>query len=328
MNERTQAETMPMLLITGGAGFIGNHTARVALARGWEVRLLDDLSSDGSKKVNALEKLGVEVVVGDVRDEAVCLTVVEGCDAVIHLAAQVSVSRSMEYPEETIEINVGGTANLLKACKTHGVTRFVMASSAAVYGSSDSFPLEEKHAGASQSPYADSKWQNELQVMEAKKEGMQAIALRLFNVYGTGQRHQGAYAAVVPKFIDAALKGQPVTVFGDGLQTRDFIHVNDVAQALLMLATEPWRKELEHVYNVCTQTEISLLSLLKLIQNIMADVAPSIPQRAPNHTTKRKGDIVRSVGSNVQFVRDTAWTPEINFEDGLYQQIMDQLKDA
>ena len=163
----------------------------------------------------------------------------------------------MEYPEETIEINVGGTANLLKACKTHGVTRFVMASSAAVYGSSDSFPLEEKHAGASHSPYADSKWQNELQVLEAKKEGMQAIALRLFNVYGTGQRHQGAYAAVVPKFIDAALKGQPVTVFGDGLQTRDFIHVNDVAQALLMLATEPWRKELEHVYNVCTQTEIS-----------------------------------------------------------------------
>ena len=319
---------MPMLLITGGAGFIGNHTARVALARGWEVRLLDDLSSDGSKKVKALEELGVEVVVGDVRDEAVCLTVVEGCHAVIHLAAQVSVSRSMEYPEETIEINVGGTANLLKACKIHGVARFVMASSAAVYGSSDSFPLEEKHAGALHSPYADSKWQNELQVMEAKKEGMQAIALRLFNVYGTGQRHHGAYAAVVPKFIDSALKGQPVTIFGDGLQTRDFVHVNDVVQALLMLATEPWRKELEHVYNVCTQTEISLLSLLKLIQNILADVAPSIPQRAPTHTTKREGDIVRSVGSNVQFVRDTAWTPEIKLEDGLYQQIMDQLKDA
>ena len=177
-------------------------------------------------------------------------------------------------------------------------------------------------------PYADSKWQNEQQVLKAKEAGMEAVALRFFNVYGTGQRADGAYAAVIPKFIELAVNGLAPTIFGDGLQTRDFVHVDDVAQALLLLATEPWTDEFEHVYNVCTQTEISLLDLLSSIHNILADVSPETPRPSPNHTEERAGDIARSVGSKERLVNDSSWTPKIEFAQGLRQQILDSIEDA
>jgi nucleoside-diphosphate-sugar epimerase len=319
---------MPMLLITGGAGFIGMHITRNAIAQGWKVRVLDNLSTKVSSKSNHLEELGAEVLVGDVRDETVCFAAVDRCDAVVHLAAQISVSRSIENSDETYEINVVGTANLLKACKDRGVARFVMASSAAVYGNSDMFPLDEQQAGEFHSPYADSKWQNERQVMGAREDGMEAIALRLFNVYGTGQTQQGATAAVIPKFIECTLKHKPVTVYGNGLQTRDFVHVDDVSRAFLMLATEPWAEKLEHVYNVCTETEISMLELVSKIHNVLEDVAPSIPRLAPNHEAARIGDIGRSVGSNMRLTRDTAWRPLIEFERGLCDQILHRIQDV
>ena len=163
---------------------------------------------------------------------------------------------------------------------------------------------------------------------QAKNEGMEAIALRLFNVYGPGQRHDGAYAAVIPKFIDRTLKGEPVTVFGDGLQTRDFVHVDDVSQAFLMLATEPCPQALEPVYNVCTETEISLLEMLNVIHSIVGDVAPNTHRLAPNHEAARMGDIGRSVGSNKRLTRDTAWRPNTEFQNGLRQQILSRMEDA
>lgn len=319
---------MPTLLITGGAGFIGGHTASVAIGRGWDVRLLDDLSTGLAEKAALLEELGAEVIIGDIRDMDIVNAAVKGCDAVVHLAAQVSVPRSMEYPEETIEINVGGTANLLRACRALDVTRFVMASSAAVYGTNDAFPLDEAHAGTFHSPYADSKWQNEHQVQEAKQAGMEAVALRFFNVYGTGQRSDGAYAAVIPKFIELAVDGKTPTVFGDGLQTRDFVHVADVADALLALALEPWKGDLEHVYNVCTQTEMTLLDLLESIHNVMEKIAPDLPRMPPHHAAERAGDIARSIGSNSRLVQHTQWSPKVLFAQGLEQQIIDTIKDA
>ena len=326
--QASPARSMPTLLITGGAGFIGGHTATMAIQRGWQVRLLDNLSTGLATKADKLASEGAEVIVGDVRDEAIVQAAVEGCDAVIHLAAQVSVPRSVEQPEETLAINVGGTANLLNACKKHGVSRFVMASSAAVYGTNDAFPLDEAHAGTFHSPYAESKWTNEHQVAEAKASGLEAVALRFFNVYGTGQRSDGAYAAVIPKFIELAVAGQAPTVFGDGQQTRDFVHVDDVSRALLMLATKPWANDLEHVYNVCTQTEISLLDLLDGIHSVLADVAPEVPRPSPIHAPERAGDIGRSVGSNARLVNDTAWSPNVEFTEGLRQQVLDTLRDA
>jgi len=319
---------MPKLLITGGAGFIGSNTAQKATTLGWKVRLLDQLPLADCRKSSRLKEFVAEVVIGDIRKEEVCMAAVEGCDAVIHLAAQVSVPRSMEHPEETFDINVRGTENLLQACHAHGVSRFVMASSAAVYGTCDSFPLDEAHAGAVHSPYAESKWKNEHQVQEAKQAGMEAVALRLFNVYGTGQQSEGTYAAVIPKFVEMAVAGKTPTVFGDGLQTRDFVHVDDVAEAFLTLATEPWRQDLEHVYNVCTQTEVSLLDLLEMIRGVLENVAPDVVQPSPNHAKERPGDIARSVGSNARLVRDTHWAPKVEFSEGLRLQIIDTIRNA
>ena len=227
-----------------------------------------------------------------------------------------------------MEVNVEGTSAIIKACQVHGVKRFVMASSAAVYGTKDEFPLREHHAGTFHSPYADSKWQNEHQVLLAKNAGMEAVALRFFNVYGAGQRSDGAYAAVVPKFIEMALAGQAATIFGDGLQTRDFVHVSDCVNAVLMMVTQPWDNERAHVYNVCTETECSLLDLISEIHGILEEIAPDIARRAPNHGPERAGDIARSIGSNANLCHDTEWTPTVEFAEGLRQQILDALQGA
>ena len=146
--------------------------------------------------------------------------------------------------------------------------------------------------------------------------------MRFFNVYGAGQRSDGAYAAVVPKFIELALAGQAATIFGDGLQTRDFVHVSDVANAVLMMATQPWDGERAHVYNVCTETECSLLDLMREINQVLEEVAPHIARHAPNHGPERAGDIARSIGSNANLCRDTKWKPTVEFAAGLRQQIL------
>ena len=319
---------MPTLLITGGAGFIGGHTARMAIDFGWDVRILDNLSTGLKSTVEALQTLGVEFILGDVRQVDVVLAASSGCDAVVHLAAQVSVPRSVAEPKETMAINVGGTENVILACRKNNIKRFVMASSAAVYGTNDEFPLDERHAGSFHSPYAESKWENEGQVNQAKARGMEAVALRFFNVYGSGQRADGAYAAVIPKFIELALAGQAPTVFGDGSQTRDFIHVLDIARAVLHFTSQPWDETLRPVYNVCTQTEVSLMGLISEIHRILKDVAPTIQRCSPSMGPERAGDIAKSIGSNAQLIRDTSWTPIIEFSEGLREQILTTLQEA
>jgi nucleoside-diphosphate-sugar epimerase len=317
---------MPTMLVTGGAGFIGSRTAHMAIEQGWTVRVLDNLSTGLASKLPFLEKLGAEVTVGDICDPDTVNRLVAGCEVVLHLAAQVSVPHSVEFPEENHAINIGGLACVLDACQRYAVPRLIAASSAAVYGTNDAFPLDEDDAGHFHSPYAASKWENEQQILRAKQTGMEAVALRFFNVYGTGQRPDGAYAAVIPKFIDLALRGQPPIVFGNGLQTRDFVHVDDVAQAMLMLATSAWNPKLEHVYNIATQTEISLLDLLNTIHAVLEEVAPDIPRISPIFEETRVGDIARSVGNIDRFCSVTSWAPKVSFNDGLRRQIMETLE--
>lgn len=323
---RRRADAMPTMLVTGGAGFIGSHVARAAMEQGWHVRILDNLSTGLQTNCEMLDSIGVEVVIGDVRHQDVVNEAVKGCDAVVHLAAQVSVPRSVEHPEENHDINIGGFACVLQACERHGVRRVVTASSAAVYGTADTLPLDETDAGAFHSPYAASKWENEQQVLRARDLSMEAVALRFFNVYGPRQRPDGAYAAVIPKFIELVLDETPPTVFGDGLQTRDFVHVNDVAQAILMFCTQAWNPTYEHVYNISTQTEVSLLQLLETIHGIVKDMAPHLALHPPNFAEERSGDIARSMGSNQRLCSDTTWTPHISLVDGLRSQIQEVLE--
>ena len=313
------------MLITGGAGFIGSHMALLAMEQGWKVRILDNLSTGLQVNCDMLGGLGAEVTIGDIRDQDLVNTVVKGCDAVVHLAAQVSVPRSVEHPEENHDINIGGLTCLLQAAQRHGVRRLVTASSAAVYGTAEGLPLDESDAGSFHSPYAASKWENEQQILRAREKEMETIALRVFNVYGPRQRPDGAYAAVIPTFIEHVLGEVAPTIFGDGLQTRDFVHVHDVARALLMFCSQAWDPNYEHVYNVATQTEVSLLQLLETVHRIVEEEAPHITLHAPSFAAERSGDIARSMGSNQRLCSTTTWSPQISLIDGLRSQILERL---
>jgi UDP-N-acetylglucosamine 4-epimerase len=308
---RKGGELMKRLLVTGGAGFIGQNLIKAALESGWFVRSFDLVETSG------IEHPSFEYIQGDVLEEKEVRLALKGCDAVVHLAAQVSVQRSFEAPKETMDINVKGTANVLDACKDLNIKRSIVASSAAVYGDQDSFPLLEELGGHFLSPYAESKWINEKQVLQAREEGMQAVALRFFNVYGPGQSTNGGYAAVIPKFIELMCAQKSPTVYGDGSHSRDFIHIDDLNTAILELLDLPWNEELSHVYNLATQSEISLLRLIDVINHsLLHKNIIKIPIE-PNFTSEREGDIVRSLASIERLCSILNWRPKVDFQKAI-----------
>lgn len=316
---------MGVLLVTGGAGFIGSTLTKSALGRGWAVRILDNLSTGLQSTAEVLRKKGVEVYIGDIRDESLLDKAMKGCDAVVHLAAQVSVPLSVSNPEETMSINVDGTSKVIAACLKHGVKRFVMASSAAVYGEADSLPLKEEDAGQVLSPYAQSKWENETQISDARKNGLRATALRFFNVYGVGQRPDGAYAAVIPKFADMMAQGIIPQLNGDGLHTRDFVHVHDVCGAIYSLIEGDWKAEQYHIYNVATQTKITLLELVEAINKSLSSFLPDYLHIVPTHGPERVGDIRHSM-ANIERIQSTLdWKPIVDFEEGIEGLVQERL---
>ena len=316
---------MGKILITGGAGFIGSTLAKKALERGWDVRILDNLSTKLASTAEELKKMGIEIILGDIRDSDSVQRAMQGCDAVAHLAAQVSVPLSVSNPKETMNINVEGTSNVLNACFVHGIRRMVMASSAAVYGEAESLPLKEEDAGQVLSPYAESKWINETQILEARKKGLQATALRFFNVYGVGQRPDGAYAAVIPKFADMMAQGIAPQINGDGLHTRDFVHVHDVCSAIFSLIEGEWEAEKYHVYNVATQTKITLLDLIEAINNTLIKTQNGFVPIVPTHGPERVGDIRHSM-ANIERIQTTlGWKPVVVFEDGIEGLVRERL---
>ena len=316
---------MPSLLITGGAGFIGATFAQISMNNGWKVRILDNLSTGLESTAEVLKEMGVEVYIGDIRDESLLAKTMKDCDAVVHLAAQVSVPLSVSNPEETMGINVDGTSKVIAACLKHDVKRLVIASSAAVYGEAESLPLKEEDAGNILSPYAQSKWENETQIIDARKKGLQATALRFFNVYGVGQRPDGAYAAVIPKFADMMAQGIVPQINGDGLHTRDFVHVHDVCEAIYSLIEGDWKAEQFHVYNVATQTKITLLELVEAINKSLSTFLPDYIHISPSHGPERIGDIRHSM-ANIERIRSTLdWKPIVNFEKGIEGLVQERL---
>jgi nucleoside-diphosphate-sugar epimerase len=316
---------MPSLLITGGAGFIGSNFAKTSINRGWKVRILDKLSTGLQSIADELELNGAEIIIGDIRDELLLDKAIEGCDAVVHLAAQVSVPLSVSNPEETMSINVDGTSKVIAACLKHGVKRLVIASSAAVYGEAESLPLKEEDAGQVLSPYAQSKWENETQIIDARKKGLQATALRFFNVYGDGQRPDGAYAAVIPKFADMMAQGIVPQINGDGLQTRDFVHVHDVCEAIYSLIEGDWKADKFHVYNVATQTKITLLELVEAINTSLSSFLPDYIHISPAHGPERVGDIRHSMASIERIQSTLDWSPKVGFEEGIKGLLQERL---
>jgi UDP-N-acetylglucosamine 4-epimerase len=316
---------MGRMLITGGAGFIGSTLAQIAQSSGWKVRILDDLSTGLEKTAMELKSLGVEVFIGDIRDNELLDQTMFECDAVVHLAAQVSVPVSMSNPKETMSINVDGTASVLSACINHNVKRMVMASSAAVYGEAEALPLKEEEAGDVLSPYAESKYINEDQILEARGKGLMASALRFFNVYGVGQRPDGAYAAVIPKFTDMMAQGKAPHLNGDGMHARDFVHVHDVSAAILALIEGEWKAEKFHVYNVATQTKITLLDLVAAINQSLEHSKEGYELLTPTHGPERVGDIRHSM-ADISRIRSTLnWEPKVQFQTGIEGLVRERL---
>lgn len=312
---------METILVTGGAGFIGSTFSRIAIENGHSIRIVDNLSTGSQEVAEELQKLGAEVIIGDIRDSDVMDSALQGVDFVIHLAAQISVPLSMECPEETADINVNGTQVVIDHALKHGAERLVMASSAAVYGENTNLPLNEKDGGMLLSPYAESKWENEKQILDARSRGLECVALRFFNVYGVGQRPDSAYAAVIPKFVDLLVNQQPPSVNGDGLQTRDFVHVYDVVQAIFKFLEPDWVGANFHVFNVATQTRLSLLDLIDNINTSLSGIDPHHNSIAPIFGPGRLGDIRHSMASNARLVEETRWKQSVDFSVGIFELV-------
>ncbi|MGH3452258.1 MAG: SDR family oxidoreductase [Haloechinothrix sp.] len=297
------------VLVTGGAGFIGSHLVERLLRDGKAVRVLDNFST-GSRTIVQQWDGGVELVVGDLRDEAVVRRSVEGVEIVYHLAAQPSVPLSIRDPLQTYEINVGGTLKLLSAAQEAGCRRLVFASSCAVYGDVDGTPSDEGRCPAPVSPYAASKAAGEhLCAVYSKVYGFETVVLRYFNVFGPRQSADSAYAAAIPRFVARLLDNQPSIVFGDGEQSRDFIFVEDVAEANIRAAHAPMASG--QTVNIASGESVSLNQLLATLGRLFGRAVEAEYREA------RPGDIRHSRADVSAARRLLGFAASVPLETGL-----------
>ncbi len=299
-------------LVTGGAGFIGSHLVDALLADGADVVVIDDLSTGRADNVSP----AADLVDGSVIDQVALDAAVQGCDVVFHQAAIPSVPRSVQWPIETDRANTGGTLGVLVAAHRAGVRRVVIASSSSVYGGEHHGPTPETVTLTPHSPYAVSKLNGEHYArVFAELYGLDTVALRYFNVFGPRQAPDSAYAAVIPRFADALLKGQPPVVFGDGLQSRDFTFVGDAVQANLCAARAPAAVCAGAAFNVARGEPHTLLELIEVLQSYLeVDIAPQ-------HLDTRPGD-VRHSHADISAAREKlGYRPRVSFADGLAETL-------
>lgn len=292
------------ILITGGAGFIGSHLAEHYQGKA-EVTVLDNLRTGHRRNLDGLDCQFVE---GSILDAELVGRCCEGVDLVFHLAALISVPESMLRPHETVEINVRGLLNVLEAARAAGVKKLCFASSAAVYGEDPAQPKVETMRPDPRSPYAITKLDGEYYCdLYARQGWLPTASLRFFNVFGPRQDPNSAYAAAVPIFLDRASRGAPVTIHGDGGQTRDFIFVKDIAGALAFLAGN---RELTGVFNAGYGGSISILELAKRIIQKSGSTSPV------EHTEPRPGDLQHSQ-ANAGKLLAAGWRPDFTLESAL-----------
>jgi nucleoside-diphosphate-sugar epimerase len=300
-------------LVTGGAGFIGSNLVDALIASGERVRVLDDLSSGKLENLEAsLSK--IDFVEGDVSDPRVASRAVEGMDYVLHHAAVASVPKSVDDPWRNHEVNVDGTVRLLLAARRFGVKRFVLASSAAVYGESEESPKLETMEPAPISPYATSKLVGENYCRQFSASGwVSAVCLRYFNIFGPRQDPSSDYAAVIPIFVSRLLDGGRATIYGDGSQTRDFVYVDDIVHANLLAVERS--SAVGRVFNIGGGRSLSVNDLYRRIARIVGSAAE------PKYEARRAGDVRVSTASIERAKEGLGYSPRVDFDAGLARTV-------
>lgn len=296
------------ILVTGGAGFIGSHIVEHFQGQA-EVVVLDNFRSGFRKNLDGLQ---CRLIEGSITDPAAVREAVQGVDYIFHLAAMISVPESMTKPRECVEINTQGTLIVLEEAARAGVKKLCLSSSAAVYGDNPKLPKTEDMLPEPKSPYAVTKLDGEYYCRMFQDEGwLKTACMRYFNVFGPRQDPKSQYAAAVPIFIDKAVRNDPITIFGDGLQTRDFVFVKDVVAANVFLAS---RADLTGVYNVACGGTITIKELAEKI------VALTGSRSEIRFGPERAGDIKHSK-ADVGKIKSAGFTPMTRFEDGLSRTI-------
>ncbi len=311
-------------LITGVAGFIGSNLLESLLKLDQQVTGLDNLSTGHRANLDQVQQLvspdqwaRFRFIEGDITDAAACKKACNGVELVLHQAALGSVPRSMVDPLTTHESNVTGSLNMLVASKENAIKRFVYASSSAVYGDSPDLPKIESRIGKPLSPYAAGKQMNEVYAEAfAQAYGTSSIGLRYFNVFGPRQDPEGAYAAVIPKWIASLLKQEPVYINGDGETSRDFCFVDNVVQANLLAATAPAEAG-NQAYNIALGERTTLKQLFELIELLLRKREPKLPVQKPVYREFRAGDVRHSLADISKAMHLLGYAPTHPIQRGM-----------
>lgn len=313
------------VLVTGGGGFIGSNLCEVLLRQGHTVRCLDNFVTGKIENILPLLEqypTTFELMVGDIRNLEDCQKSVEGMEYVLHEAALGSVPRSIKDPITTNDVNVGGFLNMLVASRDAGVKRFVFAASSSTYGDSQSLPKVEDVIGKPLSPYAITKYVNELYAdVFSRTYGLEYIGLRYFNVFGRRQDPFGAYAAVIPLFVKQLMKHESPVINGDGLYSRDFTYIDNVIQMNLLALTTNNPEAVNQIYNTAYGERTTLNQLVGYLRDYLSGYDPSIAGIDIIHGPNRVGDIPHSLACVDKAKTLLNYTPQFNMKQGLQEAV-------
>ena len=311
------------VLITGGAGFIGSNLIEVLLTQKNKVVCLDNFATGKRENITPfLNDQNFTLIEGDIRDPETCAKAVKGVEIVLHQAALGSVPRSIKDPITTNSVNIEGFLNMLVASKDAEVQRFVYAASSSTYGDHPGLPKVEDRIGKPLSPYAVTKYVNELYAdVFYKTYGLETIGLRYFNVFGKRQDPEGAYAAVIPKFTMQLMNGESPVINGDGSHSRDFTYIDNVVQINQLAAIADNPGAVNEVYNVAFGANASLNDLVSLLKPLLADHNPAIADIEVIYGPERPGDVKHSLANIDKARKLLSYNPEIDFATGLAKTI-------
>lgn len=310
-------------MITGGAGFIGSNLCEYFLSKGYNVTCLDNFATGHRHNIeHLLDNEDFTLIIGDIRNYEDCKNAVEGVQYVLHQAALGSVPRSIADPITSNDVNVSGFLNMLSAAKEAKVKRFVYAASSSTYGDSESLPKIENVIGKPLSPYAITKYVNELYAeIFSKTYGIETVGLRYFNVFGRKQDPNGAYAAVIPKFVMQFMKHESPVINGDGNYSRDFTYIDNVIQMNELAMTSQNPEAVNTVFNTAYGDRTTLNDLIQYLQSELAKFDPKIADVKIIYGPNRAGDIPHSLASIDKGKKMLGYNPQFSLQQGLREAV-------